>query len=185
MPAISPQVERGQRGLREHALLEVQRGAEIAGPEAVAARSRTRARAASTWAAACIAKRRARSSHSSSPVRVKSLRNAKPLPAVPWQRLGALAQRAGRPGQLAAREQEPSSSSAARDAGHDPGRAVAPLDPDRVVALERPPSVERRPVGEVALARPPARRAPRCRARSGRGGRARRPRPRAPCAGPR
>ena len=52
----------------------------------MAAEAEHRARSASTCAAACTEKRRARCSQGSSPVRANSFSSAKPLPAVPWHR---------------------------------------------------------------------------------------------------
>ena len=84
----------------------------------------------STCSSACTANARARSSHCSSPVRACSARKAQPLPAVPWQRPGALAQRPRAPRQLSGGGEQRvrrRARAAAPRARHHARRAVAPL----------------------------------------------------------
>ena len=86
---------------------------------ACAGRARSGAGPPRPGAAACIANRLARSSQASSPVRAKSSSSAKPLPAVPWQRLAPL-----RSGPAAHVSSPPSSSSASSS----PSRGSAAID---------------------------------------------------------
>ena len=63
-----------------------ERGADVTGERASSARRPCAAAIRSAWRERMDAKRRARSSQRSSPVRANALRSAKPLPEVPWQR---------------------------------------------------------------------------------------------------
>ena len=140
------------------------RGAEVAGPEAVAPAAVLAAGRRDLGGGVYREAPRALRARARPPVRVKSLSSAKPLPAVPWQRFAPL--RSGPAVQVSSPPASRSASSAssrgsAGERGHDAGRAVAPLGADEAEALARAPSG----AGGQFAARPPGPRwprAPRC-----------------------